>query len=77
MEQSLVQLDRRWEEQEGETVDDRDDELRFKESTTIRVRGKKTFGGAEGNEAVFVGHFSPVPRVQERNAMPKLSTMQG
>jgi hypothetical protein len=31
----------------------------------------KNVWGAEGNGAVFVGHFSPVPRVQERNAMPK------
>jgi hypothetical protein len=49
-------------------VDDRDDELRRKESTTIRVRGKNPFWGAEGNEAVLVGHF---PRVKERNAVPK------
>jgi hypothetical protein len=51
----------------AETVDDRDDGLRCKASTTIRVRGKKPFGGAEGNEAVLVGHFSP--RVEERNAV--------
>jgi hypothetical protein len=50
-------------------VDDGDDELRFKESTTIRVRGKKRLGGGGKRSCICWSLFSCSSRPgKERDA---------